>query len=184
MSALPSSPVLAVVQRIDTAIAACVYGRATRLAVVFTISGYARSIAALLVGSALLLHALHATLVPLAGVALTQIVSQSVVTIIKPLAGRQRPLHWRFRHEAGLSFPSGHATTAVVLFGMSAFLAAFVWKGPAAITGAIVAVLVLWMLGICWSRVALGAHYPSDVLGGGLLGLAFAFAGIALMQRL
>lgn len=170
--------------KIDTAIALRLYGRATCLAAMFTRSGYARYIGGLLIASGIVLLALHASLVPLALVALTQAVSQSAVTILKPVFGRKRPVRWRFRQEAGLSFPSGHSTTAVVLYGMSAYFSAFAWTEPAAIKDLIVAVLVLWMIGIWWSRVALGAHYPSDVLGGALIGLAFALPGIVLMQRL
>jgi len=51
---------------------------------------------------------------------------------------------------------------------------------------AIVTVLVLWALGIMWSRLALGAHYLSDVFGGALFGTAWLcalFAALSFLVR-
>jgi undecaprenyl-diphosphatase len=62
------------------------------------------------------------------------------------------------------SFPSGHAMTAAA-FGVPVILAA-----PAA---AIPLVLLGFAL-VSWSRIALGHHYLSDVLGGSLIGAGIA----------
>jgi len=59
------------------------------------------------------------------------------------------------------SFPSGHATTA---FALATLLTLWYPKWTAAWLG--LATLV------GWSRIALGPHFPSDVLAGGLLGVA------------
>jgi undecaprenyl-diphosphatase len=89
--------------------------------------------------------------------------------IIKPLIGRARPFvdHVEYR-EIGVrpdtpSFPSGHAATAAA--GALAF--ARIWPAaaiPAWTAAALIAV----------SRVALGVHFPSDVLAGFLLGALLA----------
>jgi undecaprenyl-diphosphatase len=81
----------------------------------------------------------------------------------------------------GGSFPSGHTTTA------SLFAAACVWallgrvrsrRGRMALIGAATA----FALGVGWSRVWLGVHWPTDVLGGFALALAWSIlaAGAAL----
>lgn len=88
--------------------------------------------------------------------------------ILKPLLGRLRPckIEGLVRVVEGcagsLSFPSNHATNAAAFAVFWLF-----WKGPRA--GAL-ALACMTFVGL--SRVYLGNHYPSDVLGG------FAFGGL------
>ena len=42
----------------------------------------------------------------------------------------------------------------------------------------------IWILGIGWSRLALGAHYPSDLVGGYLLGLGVLTVSTAAYDRI
>ncbi len=71
----------------------------------------------------------------------------------------------------GYSFPSGHTFTAVVTYGLLAALIAQRLSGRARWTPWAVATLVV--VGVGYSRVYLGAHYPVDVLGSLLLGGAW-----------
>lgn len=68
------------------------------------------------------------------------------------------------------SFPSGHAMTATVTCGLLLWVLALHWRetwwGWGTITGA----AVVSVLGVGWTRLYLGVHWPSDVLGGWLLG--------------
>jgi undecaprenyl-diphosphatase len=92
-----------------------------------------------------------------------------VDVIIKPVIGRVRPFvdHVEYR-EIGVrpdtpSFPSGHAATSAA--GALAF--ARIWPAAAIPAWTLAAVIAI-------SRVALGVHFPSDVLVGFLLGALLA----------
>ncbi len=69
----------------------------------------------------------------------------------------------------GWSFPSGHALGSLVLFGMAAYLLTRVVSRRSAYL-AVGTVLAMAVLGIGFSRVYLGAHWLSDVLGSYLAG--------------
>ncbi len=62
------------------------------------------------------------------------------------------------------SFPSGHVTEAVAMLTAVALL----FPKQRWITAA----LIFWSVFIAYSRMATGVHYPSDVLGGALAGIA------------
>jgi undecaprenyl-diphosphatase len=105
-------------------------------------------------------HALFVVIVMLGEAALE--------TVTKLAVGRDRPM---FAHPvasaAGTSFPSGHAMGAVVAFGLLMVLVPRRFTPAAAATGAAAVLLV------SYSRLALGVHYLSDVVGGWLLGAAW-----------
>ena len=112
----------------------------------------------------------------------SQIVSQGCIEVAKRLFVRARPDDWLFRHELGYSYPSGHACTAIVFFGAYALVMCALpigrgWKL------AVVAFALFWILGIDWSRIALGAHYLTYVIGGTLFGVAWLCAIAALTLR-
>lgn len=75
------------------------------------------------------------------------------------------------------AFPSGHALYAAAVFGMVAWLGRV--HGRPEITA--VSVVVIVLMGI--TRVASGAHLPSEVLGGYLLGGAWLCAILAVSRR-
>jgi undecaprenyl-diphosphatase len=79
------------------------------------------------------------------------------------------------------SFPSGHATMAPLVFG----LGVLIWSAPWP-RGARVALLLVaagCSLLIAFSRVYLGVHWPSDVLGGLLLGSGWAAMWVWWWER-
>ena len=106
------------------------------------------------------------------GICVGQLCSQAVAHVAKTAFRRARPQDWLLRAELGFSYPSGHATTAAFFFGswLVFVLLAPIGQQPKA---ALAALLLAWIAGIGWSRVALGAHYPIDVAGGTLLGLSW-----------
>ena len=108
-------------------------------------------------------------------VVITAAGSSLLNTVVKTSVHRLRPvLTHPVAHEPGSSFPSGHAQAAIV--GYVVLLLVFlpilhgVWR-RAAVTFA-----VLMVLAIGFSRIALGVHYLSDVLGGYFLGAAWMAA--------
>lgn len=110
--------------------------------------------------------------------AVTAIVGGLVDSVVKILVNRPRPeLQNPVAHAFGKSFPSGHAMSSTVVYGalLLVFLPAFPRRArPWAIGGTVGLVLV-----IASSRIALGVHFLSDVLGGIVLGAAWLAASTA-----
>lgn len=99
----------------------------------------------------------------------SETISQGVLAYGKHAFNRARPLEYFGPHLHDLSYASGHAATSVMFYGGLAILANR--AVPRTLTRALLSgALVLLALGIMWSRLALGAHYLSDVCGGAAFG--------------
>lgn len=72
---------------------------------------------------------------------------------------------------SGFSFPSGHSLTAVLIFGAIMIITSR-WIHHQGWQYLIDGILIVLILMIGFSRVFVGAHYPSDVLAGWSLGVA------------
>ena len=84
-------------------------------------------------------------------------------------------------YETNQSFPSGHSTGSIVVYGLLAYLLALAIRGRPLRLG-IVGGLGLLILAIGFSRIALGAHYFSDVAGGFCVGAAWLTACITAIE--
>ncbi|MCA9335754.1 MAG: phosphatase PAP2 family protein [Candidatus Saccharibacteria bacterium] len=109
--------------------------------------------------------------VSVAGAALLNIV-------LKLVFARDRPDLWeQLVHEAGYSFPSGHAMASAAL-GLA--LAVALWNSRWRWWGLVFAVVYIAFVG--YSRLYLGVHYPTDILAGWLVSGVWVLA-IALLIR-
>lgn len=94
-------------------------------------------------------------------------------TILKVAFARPRPPVPHLTTVGFYSFPSGHAMNAMVFYGILAYLLTRITPSLALRRATLaVAAIVILLIGL--SRLYLGVHYPSDVLGGYLAGFTWA----------
>jgi undecaprenyl-diphosphatase len=102
------------------------------------------------------------------------VVLRTVGPVLKTLIASPRPTSDVITiivHSQGLGFPSGHAMGAALFYGAIAIIAPQVVANRLLARGMQVGAVVTMAL-IALSRVRLGVHWPSDVVGGLLFGLA------------
>ncbi len=112
---------------------------------------------------------------------------QTTSSLLKPLVGRPRPchepdlqmvLHLVNGHRGGeYGFASSHAAN---FFGLALFAGVLLQKSSKWWLLALSTIALL----VSYSRVYLGVHYPSDVLAGAIIGLAYGGLGIFLLKFL
>jgi undecaprenyl-diphosphatase len=178
-------PWLALVKSRDLSLALAVYRRAAPaltllfLGLTYLGSGWGNVVLAILGVSGLVvrrltLHAATLVYIMLGGWFISE--------LTKVLIGRARPEVVRLASATGFSFPSGHAILSVCFYGGLALL---LWnhartRGRRAI---ILACAVGFPLAIGFSRVYLGVHYPTDVVGGWLGGLLWLGTLVVALRR-
>lgn len=99
------------------------------------------------------------------------VIAAGLPDIVKVVVARSRP------EDVSLGFPSGHATAAAAYFGAMMYLAGGLPAGPRRLVRAMAPVCIVL---VAMARVVLRAHWPSDTLGGILLGLGLAAAAAML----
>ncbi|MFB2934855.1 phosphatase PAP2 family protein [Aerosakkonemataceae cyanobacterium BLCC-F154] len=97
---------------------------------------------------------------------------------IKEIMQRVRPQLWQSpAPELDYAFPSGHAMTSITLISALIILTwGTIWCLPILIFGS------LFVLAIGWTRLYLGVHFPSDILAGWTVSLAWAI-GVSLLIK-
>jgi undecaprenyl-diphosphatase len=102
-----------------------------------------------------------------------------VSDFFKAVFHRKRPAHWFLHQETSSSYASGHAMHGMLIYGLWAL---FFWRSSLPTPFRLIAsgALSVWMLGICWSRLALNAHFATDIVGGWLLALSMLSLGLAI----
>ncbi len=100
------------------------------------------------------------------------LLSNLASSLLKLGFGRARPdLIDHLDRQTSFSYPSGHATSAAVVYLLLAWLAPPRWRPSAW------ALAATMMLLTGFSRIMLGVHWASDIAGGTMLGSAFALLG-------
>ena len=104
--------------------------------------------------------------------------------ILKDLVARPRPtrvpelegvLHLVNGYKSGqYGFVSSHAANTMAC----ALLFSLIWRNKIATVG-----LMLWVAANCYSRMYLGVHYPTDILGGLMVGALVAVVVYAMLVR-
>lgn len=109
--------------------------------------------------------------------AITVLAERALVDWLKQSLARPRPIDGELA-VTSMAFPSGHAANSMTVFLVVALLAVPGRYRQAAAISAISASLVIGL-----TRVLLGVHWPSDVIGGWLLGLATVALAIWIARR-
>jgi membrane-associated phospholipid phosphatase len=105
-------------------------------------------------------------------------------SLLKAIIGRPRPSAELVRVldvQSNKSFPSGHALFVTVMLGFLIYLClTYMRRGMLRTTCLTILALLILLTGI--SRVYLGAHWPSDVLGGYIIG-GLLLSTLILLER-
>lgn len=103
--------------------------------------------------------------------------------LLKRILRRPRPTEFRIVEETGYSFPSGHSMVSMAFYGYLIYLIYRHIKNKYIKWSLIVLLSILiCLIGI--SRIYLGVHYTSDVLGGFLLSISYLVVYISLIKNL
>jgi len=94
--------------------------------------------------------------------------------VLKHIVKRERPNINRLIPEKGYSFPSGHSMMSMAFYGMLIFLI-FKYVKNTALKWTLIVILTILLSTIGITRIYLGVHYPSDVIGGFLVSLTYLF---------
>ena len=107
-----------------------------------------------------------------------------VITIfqytLKPIFGRIRPVDINLIEETSYSFPSGHSLTAMAFYGFIIYL---IYKSNLKYKKLLITLLSILILLIGLSRVYLGVHFITDVLGGFTFSVFYLILFIELTKK-
>jgi undecaprenyl-diphosphatase len=101
---------------------------------------------------------------------------------LKTVFNRPRPVFTNpLLTAANASFPSGHAMSSLVVYGLLAFFILLRVRGPV-VRSVLILLTVALIILIGISRIYLGVHYFSDVMGGYIIGSAWLIVCISALN--
>ena len=117
-------------------------------------------------------------LITLTNLVLIKILNQMLKIVLK----RPRPTEFRIINETGYSFPSGHSMISMAFYGLLIYLIYKKIKNKY-LKATLIIILLLLILAIGISRIYLGVHYVSDVIGGFLISISYLIVYIKLIKK-
>ena len=119
-------------------------------------------------------------------IAVSIVINLIVITILNNLLKiiflRPRPNVNNLILESGYSFPSGHSSTGMAFYGYLIYLI-YKYVNNKKIKISLIIFLSLVIVAIGLSRIYLGVHYASDVLGGFLLAIVYLIIFITITNK-
>lgn len=113
---------------------------------------------------------------------LNLIVITGLNQILKYILQRPRPTEYRLIEETGFSFPSGHSMVSMAFYGYLIYLIyKYVKNKDLKWISIVLLSILICSIGI--SRIYLGVHYTSDVLGGFLISLSYLILYTLIVNR-
>ena len=157
----------------------------------FLISDFMTPIAKVItnLGSAVFLIALTIILIIVIKnkkIGLSIFLNMSFVTILnqllKRILQRPRPNEFRIIEETGYSFPSGHSMVSMAFYGYLIYLI-YKYVKNKYIKWGLITLLSILIVSIGTSRIYLGVHYTSDVLGGFCISISYLVIYISAVNK-
>lgn len=102
--------------------------------------------------------------------------------LLKNILQRPRPNEFRIIEETGYSFPSGHSMVSMAFYGYLIYLIYRYVKNKY-VKWALIVLLSILICTIGISRIYLGVHYTSDVLGGFLISISYLVIYISAVNK-
>ena len=106
-----------------------------------------------------------------------------LIQLLKRILQRPRPTEFRIVEETGYSFPSGHSMVSMAFYGYLIYLIYRYIKNKY-VKWTLITILSILICLIGISRIYLGVHYTSDVLGGFLLSISYLVIYISSIKKL
>ena len=102
--------------------------------------------------------------------------------VLKSIFSRSRPVEINLIEETGYSFPSGHSLTSMAFYGLLIYLI-YVSSLSKSSKTIFITLLVLLIMVTGISRIYLGVHYATDVIGGFTFGISYLIIYTNLIKK-
>ena len=102
--------------------------------------------------------------------------------LLKRILQRPRPTEYRIIEETGYSFPSGHSMISMAFYGYLIYLI-YKYVKNKYIKWISIVLLSILICAVGISRIYLGVHYTSDVLGGFLISISYLIIYISAINK-